>query len=321
MPLARAALAVLALAFAAPAAAQTHTMEIWRLSGDAAFSLRTTYTPSAHGMHARMELDRIVVDGTHGAGAASPPAIAAETNHGARAGAARVVLDGDPVMSTLVPYSTQAAAVVSWTAGPHAAVAVTLVDFSLPANDAHAVRRVVLPRPGGNGTSPFAAVGCVHDGIVVIWNEISDTAMGGGATGYAARVALDGTVAEAPHVVAIPWSLAALAPNAAGGYWLAVRYDGQGPGQTHLCLVRLDAALNPQEHPWWASRATEIGDTQLVVTDAGPTLVYATHEGVLASAAHSGSWGQDPAPSRRLVAHGPFAAGTGAVPVGVLVPR
>jgi len=85
--------------------------------------------------------------------------------------------------------------------------------------------------------------------------------------------------------------------------------------------VRLDAALNPQEHPWWASRATDIGDTQLVVSDAGPTLVYATREGILESDAHAGGWGQEPAASRRVVAHGPFAAGTGAVPVGVLVPR
>ena len=75
-----------------------------------------------------------------------------------------------------------------------------------------------------------------------------------------------------------------------------------------------------QHAPGERRRRSRLQRERVVGAD-GPTLVYGTRQGVLASMAHQGGWGQEPTPSRTLVAHGPFAAGTGTVPVGVIVPR
>jgi len=84
-------------------------------------------------------------------------------------------------------------------------------------------------------------------------------------------LANDGRVAEATHVVAVPWALSALVADG-DGYQLAVSYGGSGTGTLRLCLVHLSGAGSPTEHPWWASPAMPPSDVQLLHTSDGATV-------------------------------------------------
>jgi len=296
------ALASLLLALgvaASPAAAQSRVNELWRMREHDAVSLVSTFTRDAQGGHMRLEVARVPL----GADAAAPPLTAAVT-HAHRDAAARLVYEGDPVATTLVA-TPDGAAVIAWSATK---VVVHLVNLGVPATDAAALRHVELPRGLGADSQPFAAVGCMKDGAVaVLWNEVG-RGTGMAARSWLAHVALDGTVSLAAHEVQVPWSLAALT-SVADGYELAVRYDGQGPGQTRLCLVHL-AGETPNEHPWWASPPAMIGDVQLVAQGDAVRIAYATPGGVLLSAQRAtGQWGQEAPASARLAAPSAFAVG------------
>jgi hypothetical protein len=281
-------------ASASPASAQTRANTTWRMHDADVVSLTSSFRRDDHGGHVRLEVAKVTLPGP----------LTGAVNHG-QAGTARQIYDGDPVAAALVA-TPAGAAVIAW---DPTSVVVHVARLDVPATDASALKTVRLDRSLGTEARPFVAIGClVGDSVGVLWNEVGP-GTGGAARSFYARVGLDGTVAEAAHEVQVPWSLAAIAQTP-DGFALAVRYDGQGPDQTRLCLVHLTATLTPTEHPWWATRPAMVGDVQLVRAGDVVRIVYATPAGVVVSAHRAtGQWGQDGPASARLAGPGSFAAG------------
>jgi hypothetical protein len=164
------------------------------------------------------------------------------------------------------------------------------------ARDPDAVRRGLRPAAAIASPSP--------GGFTIVLQEQDAGSPDADVVTTMSRVALDGTLAAAPHAIAVPWALAALAWNGRG-YHLAVLYGGGGaPGTACICLVTLSEAGAPEQHPWWASPFDAVGDVQLVArADGAVELVWREGDGrAIAAATWStvGHWGQAPPPPRRV---------------------
>ena len=162
--------------------------------------------------------------------------------------------------------------------------------------------------------SPDTVIACPDpEGFTVMWQELVGQSGRPEARTYLARIAPDGSWVERPHVVDVPWAIAAFAFNG-HGYHLALYYTGSGPADTRLSFVTLDRAGHPEQHPWWVTRPEMIDEVQLSPIAGGVAAFY--RGGADASSLRSvevtsvGQWGTDPgAPTEHgsVSADAPFA--------------
>ena len=156
----------------------------------------------------------------------------------------------------------------------------------------------------GGGYQPTQVLACTDgDGVMVMWQEVRFAGGAADARTFMARVAADGTLSEEAREIPVPWGIAAVVDNGAG-YHLALFFDGQGPGQTRLCLVTLSRNGQPEQHPWWASAPELIDEVKLA--RIGGRVVAAYRGGrdgralrLLGSTA-VGQWGVQPGPPTDL---------------------
>ncbi|MBW2525223.1 MAG: hypothetical protein JRI23_13650 [Deltaproteobacteria bacterium] len=124
-------------------------------------------------------------------------------------------------------------------------------------------RLVEVPSPGGDRGTPTAIIACADPaGFTVLWQELT-SAQSRDAVTFLARIDPSGRWLVRPKQVPVPWSLGAIVHHQ-GGYHLAIFFDGASPDQTRLCTVRLTAAGQPREHPWWSSAPQLIDEVQLL---------------------------------------------------------
>ncbi|MDQ3032886.1 MAG: hypothetical protein M3Y87_10750, partial [Myxococcota bacterium] len=161
-----------------------------------------------------------------------------------------------------------------------------------------------------------AVVAPTPDGFTVLLQEQDTRDPNADVVTTMTRIARDGAVLEAPHEVAIPWALGALAWDGRG-YHLAVLWGGWGTqhaGSARVCLVTLSRAGAPEQHPWWASEFDALSDVQLVQRAGGGAMlvVWRRSDGrriaMHASTAAAG-WSVEPPPAldvARIAPDAPF---------------
>lgn len=240
---------------------------------------------------------------------------------GAPRGASITVYDG-PAPLTALAVREGLAGVALWRGGAHPFIKVALLDLSAsginrslsdPALAHRAaspgrgeLRLVTLPRRAPRDYEPLAAVitsDTAHDGFLVLFEEMGPTQ---GAEAHSTLSVVRKNGAQTGRVVAVPWSLAALA-DAGDRLVLAVRYDGNTADSTRLCFVTLSREGQPQQHPWWGAPPDAVDEVQLVQasgaagTAASWVAVYHGGPGLrhvrAAPVDLSGQWGREaPAP-------------------------
>lgn len=176
---------------------------------------------------------------------------------------------GSAAITALAARDGQAAVVLA-ERGQSPRVRIALVDLPQGRNGTPRVRRTINAARDTRGRfAPSSAViAPTPEGFTVIWQEQLLTDANADVRTYMGRLAPDGSWASAPRQVAIPWALAALAWNGRG-YHLAIYFGGGwggngSPEQTRICLVTLSPDGTPEQHPWWASPAGPVDETQLV---------------------------------------------------------
>ena len=183
--------------------------------------------------------------------------------------------------------------------GPEPFAGLVLVDLI-------AGTRTAVELPVAGATSPHRPAGLViaaePSGFAVVLQEQQADPSADVLSTFA-RIGLDGVWRTAPHPVAIPWGLAALAATPAGGYELAVLFGGWGgapSGQARVCVVSLTAEGSPTEHPWWASANATLTDVRLAASSAGIDLFYRATDDIVRHHhfAADGHWGSEPPAAR-----------------------
>jgi hypothetical protein len=209
------------------------------------------------------------------------------------------VYDGPYVLGTLA-VRTGSAAVAMFRGGGGPFVKVGLVDLA-----AGTSKVVELTRTAPAGYTPTSLVATGDaEGFTILWQEQA-LSIPGSVHSTMARVKADGTFLKKPTTVGVEWALGAIVSNGSG-YTLAVRYEGASPDQARICFVTLDANGKPQQHPWWGSRLSQIGEIQLVNVGGVVMAAYrastAGKESILSVEANSvtGSWGKEPPEAKVL---------------------
>jgi hypothetical protein len=208
---------------------------------------------------------------------------------------------------TALAVREQFAAVLLAERGAQPRVRVALVELGASRNGSPAAprvrRTVTAPRKSAGRFAPSSAlIAPDPTGFTVIWQEQLLTDPNADVRTYLGRLAPDGRWTVAPHVVAVPWALAGVAWNGHG--WHLALYFGGGWGgagsreQTRLCLVTLNEAGTPEQHPWWISPAGEVDEAQVVQLPDGIAVIWRGGADGTALRSHLsqavGSWGQEP---------------------------
>lgn len=177
-----------------------------------------------------------------------------------------------------------------------------------------------IARPNNRSKDlPFAVAGTpTPNGFAIFFQEVQTDDPSAART-YLVELDADGAPAGPAKEIPVPWSLAAAAYNGKG-YHLALIYPGDNGGM-RLSMVSLSAALQPEQHPDWASAGGFISDVHLVVDGDRIRAVYrggkAGDRMLESDVTTIGPWGTEP---KRAKDHGPIsqkqaiAVGGGAKP-------
>ncbi|MGE0787340.1 MAG: hypothetical protein AB7S26_16830 [Sandaracinaceae bacterium] len=155
-----------------------------------------------------------------------------------------------------------------------------------------------VPRPNPNGAPVGAAIAARPDGFAVFWQEANATNPNTPYETYLARTRPDGTLLGESVAVPAPWPLADVAwLEDEGRYFFLLFYGTEQ--STMLCGVHVnDGALNPAEHPWWASRGGAIDEAHLARRGGRVVAIYRDGDRLLESDVTEGSWGRAPGEPR-----------------------
>ena len=173
-----------------------------------------------------------------------------------------------------------------------------------------APRQVTVRRPEARDRAPVGiAIAARPDGFAFFWQEASVTQPGAQYTTHALAISNEGRPGQVRSSSAT-WPIADVAWIAdEGRYYFLLYYAAGGrPDGTRFCGVHVEAqSLRSLEHPWWATRAGQLDEAQLVVRGTRVVAVYrggASGDELLEVDVTGGRWGQE-APASR--SHGRIA--------------
>lgn len=165
-----------------------------------------------------------------------------------------------------------------------------------------AVRAHALRRVAGEDRSPVgAAIAATPDGFSVFWQEASTSNPRALFETYLARFDRDGRPVGETTLVNAAWPIADVAwMPSRDQYYFLLYYGGGDPRGTRLCGVHVDPdRLANVEHPWWASVPGMIDEARLIVRGDRAIALYRDDDHLYEIDVTEGRWGQDPTAERR----------------------